>query len=318
MGDDVCGSSQGLAITKKLIYNDKVFAMIGLACSHVGMSIKDLLNEEKVPLIISIAQGNNILKPHSPYLFRIMPPTDLTGALMATFAHEYFKGKYKKYSLIYTQEEYGTTQRDGLIEQLGKYGLKLASMETHKIGDTDYSAQLLKIKKVNPEVLFMQSYAKDMALILKQAHELGINCIKIGCLGSDFSIIPALAGKEAVEDFYGPTTTIDAVRGPKMAAFIKMYNEAYPEYMKNPNNPSSSDVQSYIAMKIYIEALKKAGKDLTKTKFINALESMKNYQTGWIPPITFTRNDHEGLKQEIFLKHVNEVPRPLDIVIKKD
>jgi branched-chain amino acid transport system substrate-binding protein len=235
---------------------------------------------------------------------------------MGKFVQEYFKGKFKKMALIYTQEEYGSTGRDGLAEQLGKYGIKLASMETHKIGDTDYSAQLLKIKSVNPEVLFIMSYIKDMALILKQAHELGIKCVKIGYMGSDFSLIPTLAGKEALTEFYGPAGILDAIRGPKMASFIKMYNEAYPDYMKNPNNPSSSDVSSYVAMKVYIEALKRAGRDLTRTKFINALESIKNYETGWLPPITFTKTYHEGVTQEIFLKYVEGVPQRLDLVLK--
>ena len=318
MGDTVCGSSQGLAITKKLISSDKVFALQGLACSHVGMAIRPTVDKEKVPLIVTTAQSPNILRPFSKYLFRILPPNDLTGHLMGKFMWVYFNKKYTKVAIIHTQEEYGATGKDGLVEQLQKYGIKPLAIETHKIGDTDFNAQLLKIKGTNPEVLFILSYVKDMALIVKQAYEQGLNCVKIGYMGSDFAMIPVLAGKAALKDYYGPTSLLDTIRGPQMQTFNQMYEKAYPEYMKNPNNPSSSDISSHVSIHVYAEALKRAGKDLTRTKFISALESIKNFKYPGYPPITFSPTQHEGVLQEKFLRYVDGEAQVLDIEVKMD
>jgi branched-chain amino acid transport system substrate-binding protein len=235
---------------------------------------------------------------------------------MAKFMREYFPKKFTKVAIIYTIEEYGASGKDGLVAQLKKYDIEPVAVETHKIGDTDYSAQLLKIKGLNPEVIFLLSYSKDMGLILKQAHEIGLDCPKILYMGSDHPIIPSLAGKGALKEVYGPTNLLDAIRGGKLKSFIEMYEKEYPDYVKNPNNPSSSDVTSYVALQLLGEGLKRAGRDLTRTKFITAMESIKDFKSPWIPPMTFSATQHEGALQERFIKYVDGKAEGLDFEIK--
>jgi len=318
MGDTVCGSSQGLAVVKKMIFNDKVFAFHGVACTHVGMAIRPMLEKEGVPLIIPIAQGHRILQPNSPVIFRTIPPTNITGTLMGKFMREFFPKKYTKIAVIHTQEEYGASGKDALLIQLKRYGIEPMAIETHKIGDTDYSAQLLKIKTHNPEVLLLFSYSKDMGLILKQAHELGLDCVKILYIGGDYPIVSALAGKEALKEAYGPTYLLDSVRGGKLKSFVEMYEKEYPDYMKNPNNPSINDVGSYVAFQVIIEALKRAGKDLTRAKYVEALESLKDFRMPWVPPISFSPTQHEGLLQERFYRYVDGKDVIIDMDLKMD
>lgn len=62
-----------------------------------------------------------------------------------------------------------------------------------------------------------------------------------------------------------------------------MYFKEYPKYMENPNNPSMSDVQCYAAIFTIAEALKKAGREIARTKFIKALESLKNFKLPYPP-----------------------------------
>ena len=318
VGDDACGSSQGLAVVKKLVHNDKVFALHGLACSHVGMAIRPTLEKEGVPIIITIAQGDKILIPHSKVLFRTLPPTNVTGTLTAKFMREYFPQKYTKIALIHTQEEYGSTGRDGLIKQLEKYNLKLMAVETHKIGDTDYSSQILKIKALNPEVLFTFSYTKDMALILKQSHELGLDCIKIGYIGTNYTLVPTFAGMQALRKFYGPTPVLDTMGSERLKSFSDMYRKEFPDYMKNPLNPSDTDITTYVGFQVMVEALKRAGRDLTRTKYIQALESIKDFKSPWMPPISFSATQHEGILQERFVRYDTGEAKIIEKEIKMD
>jgi branched-chain amino acid transport system substrate-binding protein len=318
VGDDVCGSSQGLAAAKKLIYNEKVFALHGLACSHVGMAIRPILEKEGVPIIITIAQGDKILIPQSKVLFRVLPPTNVTGTLTGKFMREYFPQKFTKIALIHTQEEYGSTGRDGLVKQLEKYNLKLAAVETHKIGDTDYSSQILKIKALNPEVLFTFSYTKDMALILKQSHELGLDCVKIGYIGTNYSLVPTFAGMQALKKFYGPTPTSDTMNSERLKSFSDMYRKEFPDYMKNPLNPSDTDITTYVGFQVMVEALKRAGRDLTRTKYIQALESIKDFRSPWMPPVSFSPTQHEGVLQERFVKYDTGEAKIIEMEIKME
>ena len=313
VGDTGCGSSMGLAAVKKLIYSDKVFALHGLCCSHAGMAIRPMLEKEGVPILITIAQGDRILKPLSKYIFRILPPTDVTGQLMGRFMREYFYEKYTRVAILHTVEEYGSSGRKGVVKQLKKYGIEPLAIESHKIGDTDYSGQILKIKALNPQVLFLFSYDKDMATIAKQAYELGLDCIKIACLGSENRNVRVLAGKEALENFYGGLTNVDVIRSEKLKSFNAMYEKEYPSYVKNPNNPSGNDSVSYMGFQIIVEALKRAGRDLTRTKYIKAMESIKDFKSPWVLPITFSATQHEGALEELYFRYVGGVSVPIGI-----
>ena len=313
MGDDACGASQGLAIFKKLVSSDKVFAMAGVACSHVGEAIKPLVNKEEIPLIISVALSPKLLIPHSKYIFRLGPPSDFTGAIMAKFMREYFPDKFTKVAIIHTQEEYGTTGRDGILSELKKYGIQPLAVETHKIGDTDYSGQLLKIKPLNPEVLFLFNYQRDMALITKQAYELGINCVKIGCF-TDIGMLADMVGKEALKNLYPSTMCVDTIKGPRLKSFVDMYKKELPDYMKNPNNPNTADVTAYVGFMTMAEGLKRAGRDLTRTKFIDALDSIDDMKTPWISQVTFSKTNHEGLRGQRFYRFVDLTP----VIIERD
>jgi hypothetical protein len=57
---------------------------------------------------------------------------------------------------------------------------------------------------------------------------------------------------------------------------------------------------------------------LTRTKFISALESIKNFKYPGYPPITFSPTQHEGVLQEKFLRYVGGEAQVLDIEVKMD
>jgi branched-chain amino acid transport system substrate-binding protein len=312
MGDTACSVNTGLAAVKKMIDMDNVFTFMGITCSHVGIAIRPTLEEEKRSLMVVVAQSDKILEPFSRYMFRIIPPTHISGPASVRWVMKYFPKKLGKVAIIYSKGDYGVSITNSVVDEYKKYAIEPIATESHKIGDTDYSAQLLKIKATNPDVLWILSYLKDVALILKQAHELGLECIKMGILGSDFSVVPALAGKEALRDFYGSTLLEDVIWGPKLKGFIEMYEKEYPEYMKNPSNPCMSDVSAYAGVKIIAEGLKRAGKDLTQDKFIKAMETLRDFRVPWYPPVTFTPTQHEGIVGLHFLRYVDGKAKIID------
>ena len=59
---------------------------------------------------------------------------------------------------------------------------------------------------------------------------------------------------------------------------------------------------NYGGAKVLVEALQKAGNDLTRQRFIDALESLRNVQTGTTFPVSFTKEDHEGSKGATFIE----------------
>ncbi|MEA2645748.1 MAG: hypothetical protein QOE92_831 [Chloroflexota bacterium] len=80
----------------------------------------------------------------------------------------------------------------------------------------------------------------------------------------------------------------------------------------NPNNPTVKDYlstvqlyypgqfqaldiytqHSWTAAMVFVEALKRAGKDVTRASLVDALNTIKNFDTGWSKPLSYKAEDH--------------------------
>jgi branched-chain amino acid transport system substrate-binding protein len=161
-------------------------------------------------------------------------------------------------------------------------------------GDTDFTSQVLKIRETKPDVLIVYGYPSPSAIITRQARQLGIDARIIGSNATSSRRYPEIAGKVAVDTLNVITNSeLPESSEPKMAAFRKAFEARYPELVKQVR-PDLGDVLCYGGALTFIEALKRAGKDLTREKFIAALESLKNYDNGINLPTTFSATDHDG------------------------
>ncbi len=64
-----------------------------------------------------------------------------------------------------------------------------------------------------------------------------------------------------------------------------------------PQNPSENDLHSLSAIILFTETLKTIGRDLTREKLIQSLESLRNFKTGFVPPLTYSLNRREGSRK---------------------
>src|SRR5438270_13490385 len=80
--------------------------------------------------------------------------------------------------------------------------------------------------------------------------------------------------------------SVVAYREKLKAAF---YPDGFP-----PGRPSEYDTAAYTAAKITEAALDKVGRNLTREAFVDALESMKNFDIGMTFPVSFSKDNHEG------------------------
>src|SRR3954467_14482697 len=83
--DDACNEAKGIAAAKKLIYEDKVFMIMGHPCSGVAMAIKPMLEQEGVPWM-GLSANPKITTPTVPAMFAAGYTGAASGAAMAGFA----------------------------------------------------------------------------------------------------------------------------------------------------------------------------------------------------------------------------------------
>ena len=304
--DDACDSAKMLAAIKKGIVRDKVFAFFGGVCSPAIVAARPTVIEAKVPWMIPSSSSDSIIYPYSRYLFRTASSSTGQSASIAQFVLE--KG-YKRTAAIFSRDAYGEQILSALKVAMKRRGLELVAEEGFQLNDIDFVSQLSRIKEKNPDIILVIGYLREQGIIIRQVHELGIKADKLAT-ASATAAIKDIVPKDALIGTYIVTSLQGAEESPKFEWFGTKLKSKFPKVAAMPGQPNWHLVSAYGAAMVFKEALLRAGKDLTREKLIDALETIRDFDDGLhATPITFTNQDHEGMKGAAILRYNENLDR---------
>jgi len=291
--DGACDRAKSVAAVKKLLHSDQVFALFGGVCSTAVKAATQSTIEAKVPWFVLSPAAQNIMDPFTPYVFGARPSSfDQTDVLVRASK----QSNYKRIALMSSSDDYGVQARKGVEKAAPRLGLQLVAAEVHNFGDTDFTPQLLKIQAANPDAILITSYLKEIAIILRQSYELGLKAPRLAT-ASVTTTIEKIVPKEALDNLIAVTPLKDVEDGPTFASFRQALKDAAPDLAAQPGMPDYLVIMGYYNVSIFAEGLKRAGRDLTREKFITALESINNFDTGALGgKVSFSKTDHDGLR----------------------
>jgi branched-chain amino acid transport system substrate-binding protein len=296
--DDAGSPQEAQTVIRRLIDQDQVFMLISGSVSGSTLPVRQIITREKVPFVSSISSNVNLMKPFSRYIFRIYANEDSQALGMVDWMME--REKLKSPAIIYNSNDYGVGGFQIFQERLKeKYKIAPAAAERYNPGDQDFSAQLLRIKGANPDGLLIYAFAQEAGIIVRQAKELGIATKMFGGGGTSTPLLQRGAGSAAV-GFVSVLVVPDIPESSQMPGIVgyrdKLKANLYPDGFP-PVRPSEYDLAGYAAGKLTETALEKVGKNLSREAFVDALEDLKNFDTGVTFPVTYSRDSHEGTKQ---------------------
>ncbi|HOA14753.1 MAG TPA: ABC transporter substrate-binding protein [Bacillota bacterium] len=251
---------------QKLISQNKVVAVVGSVASKCTLAGAPIAQAAKVPMI-SPTSTNEAVTKVGDYIFRACFIDPFQGTVMAKFA--YTKLNARNAAMLY---DIGNDYTKGLAENFKKafeaLGGKIVASETYGVGESDFSAQLTKIRSARPDVLFLPDYYNSVGLQAKQARQLGITATFLGGDGWDSSELVPIGGS-AIEggmfsNHYAPGSS-DPV--------AKNFYDNYVKKFGAP--PDALAALAYDACLIVGEAITKAGK-LDKTAIRDAMAATKD------------------------------------------
>lgn len=206
--------------------------------------------------------------------------------------------KFKTFGVIYQDDEYGKAFLVPFEKHLGRHGLKLASAESVKRGAPDVSAQIAKLRAAKPEVTFLVLTAVPGAEALKERQKIGWTdtvMVSSGPLTDERML--ALAG-EAAEGTEGLSLWPNPIRSDRPG--VKQYRDHMAKFFPK-NEPNQYSLHGYVSAMLFTEAARRAGKNLMRDSLRSALDSIKSFETGVVPPITIG-SDHEPFKQGFWVR----------------
>lgn len=182
-------------VINKLISKDKVAAIVGPVISGTSNVAGPICNKEKIPMITPTATAVDVTKA-GEYVSRVCFLDSYQGTVMAKFAAENLKAKTAAV-LFDVASDYSIGMKDVFIKEFAKRGGKTVQTVSFTSGDSDFRAQLTKIKTAAPDVIYLPAYYNDDALVVRQAQGLGITVPFLGGDGWDAQELITSAGKTA-------------------------------------------------------------------------------------------------------------------------
>ena len=137
--------------------------------SSSALAVKSLASEFKVP-IISGGAADTLGKPADPYLFKVAPAVHDFMIVLCEYAK---KHNLKKIAMMNATDAYGQSQAANIKELAAQYGMTVVADETFSVDDTNFNAQLTRIRASNPDVIFNGASGRAAILSFKQTKQMG-------------------------------------------------------------------------------------------------------------------------------------------------
>ena len=296
--DTRADATEAVNVTKRLVSQDKVSAIIGPGQSGVAIAMTSVTEPGKVPFLATTATNPKVTVDDKTnkvrdYAFRTCFIDPFQGTVAAQFAIKELKAKTA--AVIYdVGSDYSAFLGKYFVEEFNKQQGKIVANEAFRSNELDFRAILGKIKQTNPDVVFVPTMQKEAALILKQARDLGITAKFVGGDGWGSPDLITLGGT-AVEGSY--FVNLASNDDPDIQTFIKDYKAKYNQEPVLPNPVMAID-----GLMAVVEAIKKAN-STDPVKITEQLVKIKDLQvlTGklTIDPATHNPLNKPAVIQEI-------------------
>lgn len=248
--DDQYKAEEVANAAKKLIERDKVVAILGEVASSMSLVLAPICQASKVVMMTPTSTNPKVTLV-GDYIFRACFIDDFQGTVIANYVYKTLKKKTAAI-LVAVTSDYSKGLAQFFKESFVKLGGKIVAEESYSEGDSDFRAQLTKIKAAKPEFVYLPGYYSDIGPILLQARELGITVPFGGGDGWDSPKLVETAGKASDGCFFSNHYSPES-KDLRVQTFVRNYKKKFGE------TPDALAALSYDAAMLLVEAIKKAG-----------------------------------------------------------
>ena len=287
---------RGVAQTRELIEREGCAAILGSQGSFIGLAVIDTIHELKVPWFgLSVGGVGIVENKRSPnYMFRVATNDRDVAKFLVNYGLDKVGGK--KFAILNEDTGWGVPAIADLQAALKEKGLEPASADKMKVGDSDFTPQMLRAKNAGADTVLSFSNAVEMANALKAGNKIGFKPKVISAWGLANPTFPSLAGPLGDGVMVMQTFTFVQNKKPKAVALFKRLGDKYKDVKDEMEVPFPSFLgNSYDATHMIALAIKKVG-GAEGSKLHAALENLGSYD-GLVKSYNnpFSVSQHEAL-----------------------
>ncbi|MCG8689129.1 MAG: ABC transporter substrate-binding protein, partial [Desulfobacterales bacterium] len=316
--DDGYDPPRCMANTQKLIITDKVFTLFCYVGTPTTVKIIPIVTEARIPLVGMFTGANALRTPLNRYLINIR--ASYYQETDAAIQHLVTDLGVRRVAVFYQYDAYGFDGLRGTELALKRYGLVPVAKGTYLRGTLDVEEGVDKIAGSRAEAVVMIGTYDPCAKFIKLAKKQGYapifyNVSFVGAAELARRLGPEGNGVIVTQVVPPPELPITRNLLGGAMEYTELLAKYYPE-----SRPNFVSMEGYINARVLVEGLRRTGRHLDREGFINALESIRNYDLGIANPLTFSPTDHQGFDRVYFTRIVNgnfelitdwrKIPRP--------
>ena len=278
--DDECKPNVGVQVVTKIASDRSIIAAIPHYCSATAIATVDIFNRFKMPMVVWAA-----VLPEITYAKKYPEVHRVSGILIGQnrIGAQFMKARgYKKFVSFADSTDYGKSMNKYFTQFTLENGNEILGSFSVPPDQQDLSAELTKIKELNPEVIYFGGLTPLGARLRTQMAKFGINAQLEGNSGIMGDAFVNAAGPELAE---GTLTFFDSPPLSKMPGG-KMFSDAY-KAAGYSEPPEAYGPFAYVATRLVMETIEKVGPD--RAKVTTDLGDVKD-RPSIVGPITF--DDH--------------------------
>ncbi|MDY7536860.1 ABC transporter substrate-binding protein [Undibacterium sp. RTI2.1] len=284
--DDGYEADRASANTKELIDKHDVFSLFGYVGTPTSNAALPLVAKEGIPFFAPFTGAESLREPFNRNVFNIrasyFEETEKIVQHITTLS-------MSRIAVFYQNDAYGKAGLEGVTKALNKRHIEVIGIATVERNSVDVAPAVAKIKQAKPQAVIMISAYKSCAAFIKEMVKDPVGAPifwNISFVGSQ-----ALSKELGSEGRGVMISQVVPAPWEEINPLIKEYKTLYAN--KPGREPGYVSLEGFIAAKVFVEGLKRAGSSLTRDSFIKAMESMGAYDAGGFS-VKFSPTNHNA------------------------
>ena len=311
--DDAYNPAQTVQLTRRLVEQDRVFAIFNSVGTQNNLAIRDYLNVQKVPQLFAADGSQSIGRSWAKYPWTMGFLQSYRGE-GDVYGKTIVRSRPKaRIAVLFENTELGRDMLTGLTRAIAGKGPRVVASQSYEFTGADVSSQIATLKASAADTLMLFATPKFFIQSIVTAHKLGW---KPQVYIASVSIEPTIMG---IARFNAPELT----KGALSIAFVKNPND--PIWAKDPAvalyraimrkyDPAGkpTDVYNWYGMTVawtMVETLRKAGKNLTRAGLLKAAQSLDTRANPFMLPgirLKTSRTDYRPMEQVYLYRYDNK------------
>jgi branched-chain amino acid transport system substrate-binding protein len=297
--------AKAIEAVRKLVEQDKVFAIVGSLGDSPHPAVWDYLNENEVPDILCSA-GTHMFgaDPEGhPWTVQMIPSYKIEGKLFGQYISENLPGK--KVAVLYPNIQQGLDHLQGVKDGLDPDKNEIVSEQSYDVTAVTVSSQVSNMKNSGAEVVTTITTPGYSAQAIKQADRLGwdpqwfLSYINTDEMIFQFVSPELLDGAISLQSLKLATWTDD----PAVAEHHRIMSEY------GGPSPTNFTIYAHALGEVAVEALSRSCDNLTREGLMDALESIEDWHSGLFidgMTLSFSDTDHSSFETTKMLRAIVE------------